>query len=45
MVLVKKDQLIKTFLVKDFLIILNSHMLHYIFYNYKIMTWIYEVPS
>jgi hypothetical protein len=28
-----------------FLVILDNHMLHYIIFNFKIMTWIYEILS
>jgi len=33
MLLIKNDKLIETFLMKCFLIILNSHVLHYITFN------------
>ncbi len=35
MVLVKKDQLTKTYLVKYFLVVLGSDMLHYVICNLK----------
>jgi len=34
-----------TFLMKCFLVDLDNHMLHNIIFNFKIMTWIYEVLS